>query len=234
MTGSMRPLKRLANWLRKPRLDAVLQEKEERWEQHWEVEKERPVELLASTVPTEVKEAVRTGWIAPGAHVMDIGSGRGQISAWLAEQGCTVLGADLAEAATELARRHFAHLAPRLDFRTLDICVDEPEPARFDALVDRGCFQGVPDELEPRYVEQVARWAKPGAGLLLFHRVGRLDLPPAELTERMAGMEQRFRDLFAPSFDLCKAAPTAEPMERSAGPIPRVVRAGMVCWMVRR
>jgi cyclopropane fatty-acyl-phospholipid synthase-like methyltransferase len=225
------------SWLRRwrsARSDAArAQFKKQKWERYWQVESERPVEQLATTVPKELKDAVAEGWIAPGSSVMDIGSGRGQISAWLAERGFAVLGVDIAEAATELARRHFADVGPHLEFRTLNICLDQPEPDRFDAFVDRGCFQGA-RELRRRYLENVLTWSRPGAKLLLFHKVDERDLGQGDLPVLRERLERRMRDLFEPAFAIERSGPTAEPLMRSAGPIPRKVMPGMVFWMTRR
>jgi cyclopropane fatty-acyl-phospholipid synthase-like methyltransferase len=175
-------------------------------------------------VPRELIEAVDTEWIRPGSSVLDIGSGRGQISAWLAARGFHVLGADLSAEATKLAKAHFQGPSDRLEFRTLDICRDPPEAARFDALVDRGCFHVLPPPLRPRYAANVAAWAKEGARFLLLCKVTR--------TEHL--LVQEVRQLFAPYFDVVRAEPAAEPHRRSAGPLPRAEAPGAVFWMIRR
>jgi SAM-dependent methyltransferase len=221
-----------ARWLQTPGRKA--RKKRERWERNWEVESKRPVSELATTLPKELVEAVESGWIPSGASVMDIGSGRGQISAWLADRGFTVLGIDLARAATDLARRHFSDAGPRLEFRTLNICLDDAEPGRFDAFVDRGCFQGV-RELSAQYAEKVATWGKPGARLLLFHAVPYYGgSEHRTLEEAQEFVERRVRRDLGPRFEVERAVPTAEPMARSAGQIPRTVRPGMVFWLTQR
>jgi cyclopropane fatty-acyl-phospholipid synthase-like methyltransferase len=220
--------RRLSRRLQSPQARA--RGKKERWERRWRAESERPVEQLATDVPKELKDAVEEGWIAPGSSVMDIGSGRGQVSAWLAERGFSVLGVDIAESATELARRHFSDIGPHLEFRTLNICLDEAGAGRFDAFVDRGCFQGN-NELGARYVGKVLTWAKPGARLLLFHRLGDRKGDLETLQKRV---ERRVRRTFGPHFEIQRAGPTAEPMSRTDGPIPRAVKPGMVFWMTRR
>jgi SAM-dependent methyltransferase len=225
----------LKQWTARPRdLESIVMERKRRWEQNWQVESRRPVAQLATTVPLELKDAVRDGWIASGSSVMDIGSGRGQIGAWLAQQGFGVLGADLAESATELARRHFSDVGPHLQFKTMNICLDPPEPDRFDAFVDRGCFHGVPRELKRRYVENVATWAKPGARLLLFHKVDDGGSTDADMGALQQTLERHVRSTFEPYFAIDRACAAAEPLARSAGPIPRKVKPGMVFWMVRR
>ncbi len=215
-------------------LDARLREKKARWEHDWTIESERPESELATTVPMELKAAVERGWFLPGGSVLDIGSGRGQISAWLAERGYKVLGADLAESATQLARRHFSRIGPSLEFRTIDIVMDAPEPGRFDAVLDRGCFHGMAPELTARYVENVAVWSKPGARMLLFHPVLNKSGAPRAVGEVEQMVVQAVRRSFRPWFEMRVAARTAEPLVRSAGSIPRKVLPGLVFRFIRR
>jgi hypothetical protein len=114
----------------------------------------------------------------------------------------------------------------------MDVCLESAELGPFDAFVDRGCFQSA--QPRPRYVENVLSWSKPEARILLFHRVDSRDVgegDPATLEKRL---EQLVRRCFGPHFEVERAGPTTVPMTRSAGPIPRVVRPGMVFWMTRR
>lgn len=193
-----------------------------RWNMLWKIEDHRPASELSTAVPKELMEAVASGWIPPGSSIMDIGSGRGQVSGWLAEQGFRVLGADLSAEATELARKHFQGGSDRLEFRTIDICETKPEEARFDGLIDRGCFHIIPDALRPRYAANVAGWAKAGARFLLL--------------AKQDGPEDRMiadvRALLDPYFEVVRVGTTR--LSRSAGPFPRIENRAVVFWMVRR
>lgn len=223
--------RRLRRRLQRPEPKSV--KRKRKWEQNWRVESERPIDQLSTIVPEELKDAVAEGWIAPGSKVLDLGSGRGQISAWLAEQGFTVLGVDFVDSATELARRHFAGVGPQLQFRTLDMCAENmEEPGSFDAFVDRGRFQLVVSR--PRYIENVASWSRPDARMLLFHRVDTRDVGEADQETLEQRLEEVVRRSFDPYFEIEKCLPTTVPMARSAGPIPRVTKPGMVFWMTRR
>jgi cyclopropane fatty-acyl-phospholipid synthase-like methyltransferase len=206
-----------------------------KWERLWQVENERPPEELSTVVPRELKESVDSGWLAPGSAVMDIGSGGGQISAWLVAHGFEVVGVDLAGTATELARRRFGHLGPSLEFRTLDICNHTPQSARFDAFVDRGCFHLIGVSHGEAYARNIATWARKGAHFLLFHKVDHEDGSDAAARELdRTALERRMRRTFEPWFVMDRAVRAVEPMVRSAGPIPRDVRPGMVFWFTRR
>ena len=204
-----------------------------RWEALWQVENERPTSDLATTVPLELKDAVAEGWLTPGSTVMDVGAGGGQISAWLVERGFNVVGVDIAEAATHLARRRFGDRGPKLEFRTLNVCHGEAETGRFEGFVDRGCFHSVDDRAG--YVRNVATWGAPGARLLLFHAFSKPGSdPPALEQRRQAAVERRVRRAFESRFVVERVAPAAEPLVRSAGRIPRATRRGLVFWMVKR
>jgi 2-polyprenyl-3-methyl-5-hydroxy-6-metoxy-1,4-benzoquinol methylase len=212
-------LRRLA---RKVRRYWRVQRRRARWERRWEVESKRPDSDLSTEVPRELVEAVQSGWFAPPASVMDIGSGRGQISAWLAERGFHVLAADFSDQATKLAQLHFQHLRDRLEFQTLDICAHRPDRPRFDALIDRGCFHSIPRAMQARYASNVAAWAREGARFLLLSK--------AEDTE--ARLIEEVRQLFEPYFELTRTQPTV--VTRATGPIPRIQKPGVAFWMVRR
>jgi SAM-dependent methyltransferase len=191
----------------------------ERWNATWAVESARPASELSTIVPRELVEAVDSGWFPASSSILDIGSGRGHISAWLAERGFRVLGADLSEEATGLARRHFAHLSDRVEFRTLDMCAAPPQGARFDVLLDRGCFHVIPAALRSRYIANVASAAHGGARFLLLCKLS---------------MVEEAHALCAPHFEVLRTHATAEPHRRSAGPMPRAEAPAAALWMIRR
>ncbi|AHE99934.1 hypothetical protein THITH_04240 [Thioalkalivibrio paradoxus ARh 1] len=188
------------------------------------MESKRPHGALATTVPEELVEAVETGWFPQGCRVLDIGSGRGQISAWLTERGFSVVGGDLAEEAAQLARREFGEIPGRLEFRRLDILHDAPEPGSFDALLDRGCLHTIPTEFRRTYARNVAAWCRPGGRLLLLHRQ----------EGEASVLIDSVRDLLGSDFELERHARTRQDLERSAGPLPRQTAPGMAFWFVRR
>lgn len=205
--------------LLRPALEPLLRGRElQRWEAAWAIERSGPSELLADSVPRLLEEAVATGWIPPGAQALDIGSGRGQVAAWLAERGFPVVAADVSEEATVLARRHYAHLSPRLEFRMLDASIPaEDLEGRFDFLFDRGCYHVLPPPILAGYLSNVAAWARPGARFLLLSRRG----PDADVPR-----------LFGATFEILDAEPIV--YVRSAGPRPRGEAPGTAFRMLRR
>jgi ubiquinone/menaquinone biosynthesis C-methylase UbiE len=105
----------------------------------------------------------RDGEIKPG-RILDVGCGTGENAMFLAENGCSVAGVDIAHRAIELARekakkRHLQVNFSVCDVLTLGSCFNEGE---FDTVIDSGLFHALTDEERPAYVKQVYRVLKDG------------------------------------------------------------------------
>jgi len=107
-------------------------------------------------------EFVTAKAIQPG-RALEIGSGTGTNSIWLAERGFDVLGVDLSPLAVEKARAKLAGRALPCRFEALDILAAPPPGGPFQFAFDRGCFH-VFDEPEERqrFAAQVAAALAPG------------------------------------------------------------------------
>jgi methyl halide transferase len=96
-----------------------------------------------------------------GGRALDIGSGLGTQSFWLAAQGFEVVGCDLAQTAVRMATERIeAGMAIR--FEVLNILEASPAGAPFDLVVDRGCFHSVAAADRSRFVDRVAALLTPG------------------------------------------------------------------------
>jgi 2-polyprenyl-3-methyl-5-hydroxy-6-metoxy-1,4-benzoquinol methylase len=190
------------------------------WESKWARADFTP-KFRLDEVPAEIAQAVEDGWFPPGGSVLDIGCGSGEIAAWLARRGFNVLGVDFAPSA--IAKAQSAHAgAEGLSFEVVDIAREAPPGGPFDALVDRGCLQGVLPEHRPAYVRHVASVAKPGAHFLLVHRWER-----ESATEEMA---RELETLWADSFDAVDVAETVMARRPATGE----ERPGLALRLVRR
>jgi SAM-dependent methyltransferase len=127
--------------------------------------------------------------IAPGMHVLDVGSGAGDVAFLAAElvgPSGQVVGVDQSLDVLDLARsRAKEQSVANVTFRQSklsEVAFDQ----HFDAAIGRYvlCFQPDPAAL----LRQVSRWVRPG-GIVLFHEPDRKQMrsyPPAPTYDRMA------------------------------------------------
>jgi len=116
--------------------------------------------------------------IAPGAHVLDVGCGNGDLSrfmAGIAGPGGKVFAIDRSEQALAAARAVEAlpGAAP-IHYHTVDLSDDIPDLGLFDAIVGRRVLMYLPDAAKT--LVRLASLAKPGA-IVAFQEHGRAGLP---------------------------------------------------------
>lgn len=104
---------------------------------------------------------IETG-IVPIGKALEIGCGTGTDSLWLAGQGFSVLGVDLAPEAIEKANHKKNGLDLACDFAVMDILAADAFPRKYDFIFDRGCFHSFHEDSERRhFAAQVSRALSP-------------------------------------------------------------------------
>ena len=110
----------------------------------------------------DVRLAFMREGVRSGEHVLDLGSGEGTFTEWLARIGAAPLGVEVAEAAVRRARA--AH--PQLEFRLVPIDGSLPlQDNSFDVVWATEVIEHVADT--GRWLSEVRRVMKPGGRLLL-------------------------------------------------------------------
>jgi len=200
------------------------------WELRWS-RHDFDAPWLDRGVSKEIIEAVDSGFFPAGADALDIGCGTGEVSAWLAMRGYSVLGIDFSAAAIALARERRGESAGRLEFRLLDIVTGAPTDRTFAVLLDRGCFHSVIAAQRAAYARHLASVAAPGAHFLLFIAAfrGWTGLPHREEREFH---DRIIDDTFASSFDIVRSAETT--LFRDGARESLASDGGLVYWMIRR
>jgi 2-polyprenyl-3-methyl-5-hydroxy-6-metoxy-1,4-benzoquinol methylase len=116
--------------------------------------------------------------ITPGARVLDIGCGNGDLSryvAGLAGPTGEVVAIDRSEQALATARTiDIESNAAQIRYRAVDLSGDMPDLGRFDAIVGRRVLMYLPDAAKT--LKQLAALAKPDA-ILAFQEHARAGLP---------------------------------------------------------
>lgn len=118
--------------------------------------------------------------IAPGARVLDVGCGIGDLSRYvaaLAGPDGEVVAIDRSDEALAAARASEADpRAAPIRYRAVDLSGDLPVLGRFDAIVGRRVLMYLPDAAAT--LARLAAMAAPG-GILAFQEHARADLPAA-------------------------------------------------------
>lgn len=103
---------------------------------------------------------VESETISP-CKTLEVGCGTGTNSLWLADQGFSVLGVELSQAAVERAKQKKENKSLSCDFAVLDFLHDESLSQSFDLVFDRGCFHVFDEEAERMlFARQVSRVLK--------------------------------------------------------------------------
>jgi SAM-dependent methyltransferase len=103
---------------------------------------------------------VATKTILPG-KALDVGCGTGTNSLWLARQGFSVLGVDIAREAIDLANVKNNDKSLSCEFAYMDFLHDNSLAQSYDLVYDRGCFHSFDKEEERLlFARQVSRVLK--------------------------------------------------------------------------
>ncbi len=128
-----------------------------------------------TSLPPELTESLDKTGISVDAKILDIGSGPGDISAWLADAGYSVLGIEKEPAALIAAKGEYPERA-NLQFREFDfLAEDARQLGEFDVAIDRGCMHQMTKQQRPAYVANLSACLKSGGVFCLFHRFGKKD-----------------------------------------------------------
>jgi cyclopropane fatty-acyl-phospholipid synthase-like methyltransferase len=228
--------RRILSWLLP---SYVLRQQQENWNKKWSNPSFDPAWRI-SEIPKELQEAVESEWFPPKASVLDIGCGSGEVSTWLAEQGFTVLGIDIAEGAVQKARSCAADKRGKLSFQTLDICRQSTTPQQFEIFIDRGCLHTIDPRFTSNYVKHVAASCTQGARFLLLHKVmprewsrGGAESSPntSSLEELQKITTDRIERYFCPMFEILKIKPIV--ITRASGAHPKDPMPGLAIRMIR-
>lgn len=110
--------------------------------------------------------------LRPGEDLLEVGSGTGQITAWLADRvrPGRVVGIDFSPKMVELARSK----GIAAEFRLADVCRDDLGQAEFDVAL---CFHSFPHfRDQPAALGNLARCLKPAGRLIVMHLRSRAEV----------------------------------------------------------
>jgi 2-polyprenyl-3-methyl-5-hydroxy-6-metoxy-1,4-benzoquinol methylase len=124
-------------------------------------------------------DVIKTWSIEP-CRVLDLGCGSGNNAIWLARNGFTVTGFDLAPTAIQQARRKAGKAGVEIIFQGGDFLERHVDGAPFDLVFDRGCLHSLPEAKDRAlFAVNVSRHLADGGYWLSL--IGNADGPEREI-----------------------------------------------------
>ena len=121
-------------------------------------------------VAIPLRELIEGPDALPAGRALDLGSGMGTKSVYMAAHGWDVTGVEFVPRALKEARRRAQAAGVKVDFREGDVTrlgYLGLTPG-FSLLFDFGCYHGLKRDQRARYAEGVTALAAPGATLLMM------------------------------------------------------------------
>jgi len=115
--------------------------------------------------PPELLEFIKTH---SAGRAIDIGCGTGTNVITLARAGWQMIGIDFAPRAIILAKQKLKEARVRADVQVNDATKMEGISGPFDLAFDLGCFHGIPQNLQSKYLDQLERILAPGGFWLMY------------------------------------------------------------------
>ncbi len=124
---------------------------------HWEFNYPSPelIALAAAGVPQR------------NARVLDVGSGGGTDSIFMAQQGFRVIGVDISSAALTIAEKRAKKAHVEVDWFRGNVLELPIVDASIDFITDRGLFHLIEDHDRPHYASELFRVLKNGGHALI-------------------------------------------------------------------
>lgn len=130
----------------------------ESWDQVYRIHKLDEIPWHSRQPDRNLVKLIREKKIKKGS-ILDMCSGDGTNSIYLASQGFRVVGVDISPTAVEIAKERCAKRNVKCDYSAGDILKIKPDK-EFDLILDRGCFHHISRKNKPKYVRLVNKLLK--------------------------------------------------------------------------
>jgi len=140
----------------------------EHWERYYaQVGEAERMPWYCAGLDPDVERALDAHRIAPGARVLDVGTGPANHAFELARRGFRVTGIDLSPSVIERARAAARELGLDVSLAAVDVLTGAIVGGPFDVALDRGCFHCLFSRVRDGYAARIDELLAPGGRLLL-------------------------------------------------------------------
>jgi SAM-dependent methyltransferase len=159
-----------------------------------------------TAAPDELRELIEGPNALKAGRALDLGSGMGNKSIYLASHGWDVTGVETVPKALKESRRRAEASGVKVDFRSGDVTrLNELGlEAGYTLCFDFGCYHGLKAAERTRYAEGVTALAAPGAVLLMMAFTKALPPVPSGVSE------SELRERFGPAWELAGSHPVEQ------------------------
>ena len=149
-------------------------------------------------MPNELKRIMEGPDALPAGRALDLGSGKGTKSVYMAAHGWDVTGVEFVPRAQREAQRRAEAAGVKVAFRLGDVTrlADLGLTPGFTLFFDFGCYHGLKRGQKGRYAEGLTALAAPGATLLMMAFTRAVPPVPSGVSE------SELRERFGPAWDL--------------------------------
>jgi len=154
--------------------------------------------------PIELKAVIEGPDALPAGRALDLGSGLGTKSIYMASHGWDVTGVEAVPRALREAQRRAKAAGVTVDFRLGDVTRlgDLGLKPGYQLLFDFGCYHGLKAEERVRYAEGASVLAAPGASLYMMEFTRAVPPVPSGVSD------SELRERFGSAWDLLWSRPS--------------------------
>jgi SAM-dependent methyltransferase len=156
--------------------------------------------------PSELKAIMEGPDALPAGRALDLGSGLGTKSIYMASHGWDVTGVEGVPRALKEAQRRAKAAGVKVDFRLGDVTKlgDLDLEPGYSLLFDFGCYHGLKSDERARYADGVSALAADGASLYMMEFTRAVPPVPSGVSD------SELRERFGAAWDLLWSRPSAE------------------------
>ena len=125
----------------------------------------------------ELEQCLASSFFPPRGRILELGSGAGEVSVWLAGRGFDVCGVELSPTAVEWARERAAGAGVGVRFEVGDVLALAPDLRDFDVALDGHCFHCIIGPDRARFLAGARTALRPGGLLVVRTMCGPVTSP---------------------------------------------------------
>jgi SAM-dependent methyltransferase len=174
--------------------------------------------------PTELKAIMEGPDALPAGRALDLGSGLGTKSIYMARHGWDVTGVEAVPRALHEAQRRAKGAGVKVDFRLGDVTKlgDLGLEPGYSLLFDFGCYHGLKSDERARYADGVSALAADGASLYMMEFTRAVPPVPSGVSD------SELRERFGAGWDLLWSRPSVD------GGTPAMMRASASWFCLKK